>query len=704
MKSLKLFHGGGRRKAWVAWLGLWAAAGKVLAADTNAPATLTPQQFFEGGEKSYDNWVDFSFGGLINNGNQAELQRSRQMPVGAFGGINDFHYQTDIAKNTTLSLDGRALIDDRDYSFKMNLEREKLGFLRFSYSEFRTWYNGNGGFYPPTGTWYPLPNADLALDRGQLSLEGGLRLQKKDVPDITFKYTHDFREGDKSSTVWGGAHPAIGVTQGLSSSFYDINEHSDSFQLDATHHIKATEFGAGLRYDTGKLDNALKIDQFPGEPVEQKITDRQTTTYDMFNARAFTETWVKKDVMFSTGFLYSDLDNKLTGSRIYGSDFDVGYVPGVLAGSGYYNLSGDSRLHEYVADLNLFYKPTQHFSIVPSVRVEQENTEASDSGQQTLGVNAPAPFSANSDLSDLDVRERLDLTYNGLTNWVFYARGDLAQGSGKLNENGGLGPVGGIGVPPIQLQSEENRFFQKYSGGVRWYPLRAVSLDLGGYYKDNSYNYSFNTDSTPNNSADRYPGYLVMQGFRTYDGNSRITFRPRNNVTLTGRYEYQLSTIETRPDPISGLSGIQTSKMTSHILAGDVIWVPWSRLSLEGGINYVLSKTITPASDATQAILNAQNNYLVLNLSSGFVVDDKTDLNLAFFYYRANDYRDISSAGVPYGAGAEDDGVTATLIRRLTKNIRVSLKYGCFNGHDAPSGGNNNYASQFIYSTLQYRF
>ena len=102
-------------------------------------------------------------------------------------------------------------------------------------------------------------------------------------------------------------------------------------------------------------------------------------------------------------------------------------------------------------------------------------------------------------------------------------------------------------------------------------------------------------DSTPNNSSTRYPAYLVMQNFETYDGNLRLTLRPRRNVTLVSRYEFQYSTIHTTPDPISGLSEVESSTMTSHIIAQDVSWTPWSRLYLQAGFNYVLSETKTPA-------------------------------------------------------------------------------------------------------------
>ena len=75
----------------------------------------------------------------------------------------------------------------------------------FYFNDFRTWYDGLGGFYPPTGTQYRVPDGALALDRGEFSLKGGLTLEK--IPAITFQYTHSYRDGDKSSTIWGPVHP-----------------------------------------------------------------------------------------------------------------------------------------------------------------------------------------------------------------------------------------------------------------------------------------------------------------------------------------------------------------------------------------------------------------------------------------------------------------------------------------------------------------
>jgi len=677
------------------------------AADTNAPPAtvappLTPQEMFEGGKETYNNWIELSIGSFFTSGDKAQFQQRQRNRSGPFGGIEDFRYQTTVATNTTLFLDGRALFDNDDYKLKLEVAREKVGYLRFSYDEFRTWYNGNGGFDPPSHMWYPLAENALALDRGEISFEGGLRLE--DVPAVTFKYTHAFRDGEKSSTIWGTTHPGGGLARGLSPSFYDINERSDIFQLDVTHRFMKTDFGLGLRYESGKLDNALKIDQSPGEPVERKITDRTGTSYDLFNAHAFTETWIKTNLFFSSGFSFSDLDNNFSGSRIYGSDFDVGYVPSAADGAGYFGLNGGSRLQEYVMNLNLLAILSQNFSGALSLRVQKEDVDADVRGFETLGDNPATSFSGNSERALLDVRERLDLRYTGVTNWVFYGRGEWTQGDGNLKENGGFGPVNGVGVAPIRRKTEDSRFFQKYSIGATWYAARQITLDAGGYYKINNYDYDHVVDDTPNDSPNRYPAYLVMQNFETYDGNVRLTLRPWRNVTLISRYEFQSSTVHTKPDSRSGLGEVESSDMTSHILAQSISWSPWSRLYLQASLNYVLSETRTPVSEFTQAILNAQNNYWTLNFSSGLVLNDKTTLNLSYFYYRADNYEDNSAAGVPYGAGTEEHGITATLIRQITKKVRWTLRYGFFSNRDELYGGHNNYAAHMVFSSIQYRF
>ena len=59
---------------------------------------------------------------------------------------------------------------------------------------------------------------------------------------------------------------------------------------------------------------------------------------------------------------------------------------------------------------------------------------------------------------------------------------------------------------------------------------------------------------------------------------------------------------------------------------------------------------------------------------------------------------------VPYGSSEDTYAITATLTRRITKNIRWSLKYGYSHSENVTYGGHQNYQAQLLYSSLQYRF
>jgi hypothetical protein len=677
------------------------------AGDTNAPAALSPeelQQLWDGGTNTYNNWVDLSVGGLMGNGSQAQEQQRYQLSKDPFGGISDLHLQESIDKKTSFTLDGHALFDQNDYKITFNLQREDFGYVRVNATDFRTWYNGAGGYWPPTGVQYQLPGDDLYLDRGLFSIEAGLT--PKDLPKLIFKYTHSYRDGQKSSTIWGPVHPdATTAVRGLYPSLYDINEKVDTYDLDLTHHIQNTDFSLGVRYETANLNDNVQETFWYGEPVQRDVTNKQGTTYDMFNAHGSSETWFKNGIFFSTGYMFANINDNFSGSRVYGDDFNVIYTPNSMNGLGYVTLNGGGHEQEQVANLNMMATPIQYLTVVPSLRIKSDTWNANSSGVGTQGTTT-APYAGTSDGESLDVMQCLDIRYTGVTNWVYYAGAQLTEGNGNLNQYGGLTSAGGFGPEPVLELSDQTRWFQKYFAGARWYPARRTTIDFGGYFKKNQYNYNYPTDSTYNGAAsfNRYPDYLVMQSFQTYDLNTRVTFRPINNVILVTRYEYQHSIINTTPDSISGLGESQSSTMNSQFIAQNVTWTPLARLCLQGGFNYVLSTTQTPTSAYTQSVLNSENNYYTITLNSMLVVDDKTDFNLGLLYFHAGDFNNNAAYGVPLGTGAEEYTVTAGITRRINDHLRVNLKYAYTQYDDWASGGNNSYDAHLVYTTLQYRF
>lgn len=651
------------------------------------------------GVPQFNNWMEFSTGGVISDGNGAAFRQRHWIKDDPFGGLEDMHYETKVGKKDFFQIDGRALFDNHDYNVRMELVRPEVGFVRGGFTQYRTWYDGNGGFFPQTGTWMNLFDDALHVDRGEAWIETGLNLPK--YPSITLKYSHQFREGQKDSTAWGYAHPyGAGPVRGIAPSFWDLDETRDTVQIDSKYTIKKTDLGIGLRYERTDDNNALKSVQWPGESSQTFMTQKEGVKSDLFNVHAFTETRLNEKVRFSSGYSFTTMDTDLSGSRVYGADYDVGYSMPLATSLGYLALTGGSQLNDYLMNLNLMWNPVKSFSIVPSLRVEKQELDSMSSFLQTGGgsIMSDQQMGAASARNLLEVAERLEMKYTGVTNWVFYARGDWTEGDGDLRENGG----GGLSGPILRFTKDE-RFIQRYTAGANWYPLRRLNVDFQYYHKMRDNNFDHQIDNTPNDSTERYPAYLLIQNFETDDANMRVTVRPLNNVTLVSRYDFQLSSINTTPDSISGLGDVQSSEVESHILGQNITWVPWKRLFWQGGINYVWSKTSTPTSQYTQAVLDSQNNYWDVSSTAGFIIDDKTDLQAHYFFYRANNYEG-PSAYIPYGAGARENGVTLTLTRKLRENLRITCKYGYFDYTDETSGGHNDYAAHLIYSSLQYRF
>lgn len=175
-------------------------------------------------EADYRSWFETSVGGTFVDGDKARFQQRQNLRGGAaFGGVQDFHYEQDIGKKGLFQIDGRGIFDNHDYSLKFSLEHPDIGFLRGGYQESRSWYDGSGGYFPQSKLWLPVIDDDLVLDRGEAWFEGRLTLPGK--PVFTFRYSHQFRNGLKDSTIWGDSTLTGGAgPRGIVPTFQDIDE------------------------------------------------------------------------------------------------------------------------------------------------------------------------------------------------------------------------------------------------------------------------------------------------------------------------------------------------------------------------------------------------------------------------------------------------------------------------------------------------
>lgn len=644
------------------------------------------------------NWVEFGFGGTLLDGRKAAFQQRYGLPDGVYGGIEGFHYEQSFGQDGLFQADGRGIFDNHDYALSLEFNLPEKGFVRAGYREFRNWYDPSGGYFPPTQGWFDLYSGATSYDEREVYVEAGLRMPK--LPQFTVRYAHTEREGTKDSTIWGNTTQTGGRdVRSIVPTLLDLNRVRDLVMADLAHTLGGMKLGLGLRYERQDNDDARFIRRFPdeGAGADRHVTQRDQTTADLFGVHATTETRLSGKMKFTAAYGYTDLNSDISGYRLYGSAFDPDQSQRLSGLGTFEDLVGGSQMQQHVGNLNLMTLLTDKLVLVPSVRIENRDTDG-ESFSRAQG--ASQTYAATSERSLLDVSEALDLRYTGLTNWVLYARGWWLQGSGDLDERRANITTS---TDVLYRSTDDNRFAQKYTAGANWYPLRRLSLGAEYYHKTRENDYDHPLDSTANlpDSDNRLPAFLRAQEFTTDDFNFRVTWRPRANLTLVGRYDLQFSMIDTRAD---GRDSVESADMTSHIGSGSVSWVPLARLYVQGTLSYVYDRTETPIADTLPAVQNAENDYWTANATVGFALDDKTDLEAQYVFYRADNYADNSEVGQPYGAGAEEHGVTAGVVRRLSQRVRLALKYGYFTSHDELSGGQRDYDAHMIYSTLRYRF
>ncbi|HEV3147268.1 MAG TPA: hypothetical protein VGZ24_01345 [Chthoniobacterales bacterium] len=690
-------------------------------------------------EAEYKNWIELGIGGLIINGDSAQFKQEHRMSGDVFGGIQDMHYEQTVGKDAALSVDGHAIFDNNDYDVKIDLSKPKVGYIRAGYTEFRNWYDGNGGFFPHNDVFFSPPFPEMHIDRGEAWVELGLRLP--DWPEITLHYSHQFRDGQKDSTIWGDTTLTgltVQPTRKIAPAYRDINETRDIFAVDALKTFGNTDVGLGMRMEFDNNDDRLQIERNPRElpPVvpapgaQRFITQNDKNKVDLFSGHATTETRFSDSLWFTTAYSYTTLGSDLAGTRIYGTHYNASFSDPIvtlqpgdpaapLQDEGFLNLAGGSQVEQHVVNLNLMWVPLKNLTVLTAFRYTLENKESDSIYLDTNptpnvppftpanpagGFHQDIPILTSSDSSETfnKFAERMELRYTGIANWLFYAEGEWEEEYGDIHERQVAAGMVDSANKNLSL------LWQKYTAGFNWYPLDRLNLSAQYYHKILEYD----NESTGAHQS------LVYQKWNTDDVNVRITWRPRippclGTLALVSRYDFVTASIEGQwetPAQTLTLQPEHTALIANHMITESITWNPLARLYLQGDLSYVLNQTKTPAANidlipyTNPSVLNFRNDYWTVAAGAGYVLDAKTDLRVDYSFYRANDYSNNDLVGMPYGMGATEHALSATISRQLAKNVRLTLKYSYFNYTDETSGGHNNYEAHSVYSTLQFRF
>lgn len=673
-------------------------------------------------EPVYENYIDFGGGYSLQSGDRAGFQKALQMRKDGFFGIEALRYAADLNDDTSVKVLGRALAGNKDFLLDVTLTKNDVGYLKFGYKAFRTFYDGSGGVWPSNSVSFKLFDEDIGVDRGNLWFEAGST--RPDTPTFVLRYDLFTREGTKDSTSWtdSGIPISASATRYIAPNFLKLDEkrHVVSATLAKRNEDNAWEFG--VRMDKGDFNNGRYSRRRPLEPTADRfVTAKEGQDYTSLQFRGSVAVNLTEKLTVTTAAARTTLETVLSGSRINGSTWDAAYstsYPGMqVRDEGFYALPGhelgESEMTQSLANISVMYKPTENVTIVPSIRFERtewtnevEFVETNFSPTITTIVREDTLGESD---KHWDTRNYgVELRYTAIPNVVFNLRGDLSNSEGMLDETRILEPGTTHETISVDRATELTRDTQKFSASMNWYPRAGMTVAAQYYYKSRENDYNAVRDTTPNTitSSDRYPAYISSQDLETNDVNFRFSWRLSPTFRSVTRVDFAKTTITSQE---VGLGSGDSMESDQRVVSQAITWNPTPQWYLQGSVNFVDDELTTPAVYATGTaaflVTRTSNSYTSFNLSSGYALDDQSDLYVDLTAFEARDgFINNSSVSTPYGTDVSQQVASVAWTRRLDRRTSVTLRYSYAQSEDPAFNGKQDWDASIFQAKLQYRF
>ena len=714
---------------------------------------------------AFDSYLKVSGERAWIHGNGAAYRSRAQAPENGGGGIEDFHYARDLNKTTTLTLDGRALAGVEDYLVRLNLAKAEFGSLDVGYQNFRTFYDGFGGFFPLNNAWAPLSSVapavgdELFVDRGKFWTE--LKFQREDGPEITLRYTNETRSGRKDSTIWGDTDDT-GIDYGVLNgglagnngnasvrknipSYLELDERHQMIEGTIKHTVGNTTAHVTVLGDWATLDNTRYMSRFPGEarlpnaagtgvaPANGTSSDNWTrfnnqvvTTHadtrdsDTKGLVAGTITEFNDRVTLRLGATLHHLQSTFGGDRVLVTAQPINGDPTRdITTYQIRDLVGRGDVHTAACNAGLDLKPFEHLSASFGVRAEDREAESDgrfDVVTSTTGATPVAtttPRFERSRTDETSFAESLDLRYTRIKDLTLFSGVTHKRGTGDE-----------ILTPPYNDDTVvlPNVFFNDidevettYSVGASWKASSALTLRAEPFYKTSDYHSTGLNTNSSNTATPAVPtrGNNYELESRAWGVKATAILKPHATLTFTTRYVWQRGE-RSVAGYLPSYPEYDAMESTTHNVSETIDWNPLKQFYVQLGGNVVRNRVATAylhdLDTATSGVIPAgrflrpaDSDYMVFHAVVGAVITKRDDLQLRYTEYRADNYDpDIALYSQPYGASATERTIIVGLDHRFSDRLVGGIKLGYMDGENRGAGGNADFRGPLGYMSLTY--
>ncbi|MFZ0828730.1 MAG: c-type cytochrome domain-containing protein [Verrucomicrobiia bacterium] len=625
-------------------------------------------------------------------GDNQKFRELEGLHEGWTGGAEHFSYSERLAPDEKLTIEGHALVPQNDFKVTVTLDKKDSGFVHSGFEEWRRYYDDTGGYYPPfTPSSFSL-DQDTHLDIGRAWIDFGLTLPE--APQLVLGYEYQFRQGEKSTLVWGTVFPVSGLPKNIFPNLEAVDEHTHIFKVDLTRDWDDWSVEDRVRAEfytlSDQRNDVIGYTTGPNPDLVQNIHQgvQYTQGANTFRIqKQITDWWLAS---------FGSLVSAYSGTSSFNEKTTDG--SGAAAPGSAWQAEGITlHRNSYIVSGSSLFLPVKGLSV--SASAQGEWTQEYGFGNvnlQSSPVFTPVPGAENANQDRTVSSENLDIRYNRLPQTVLFAEGRMRQMSVDQSADQTIS-----GVSPFQQQTDSMNYF--YDARVGFTTSPRSWLEWGGHYRYRDSNTGYNqlVDTTPG-----YPAFITHRDISMDEIEGRLVLRPVYwlNARLTCQWTETdfSSTTESVPFGISPGGYISDGSTLANNVGLSLNFSPGQRFYCSASFTYGYSRTTT-AADQNPAVVPYRGNTYTVGSSAGYVLNAKTHLDATYAFSQAG-YGQNNNVGLPLGINFTRNDLLVGLTRQFSNRLSGALRYG-FSQYSQPSNGNvNNYTAQGIFASVSYKW
>jgi hypothetical protein len=639
---------------------------------------LWAQEGNESAEATIEVSPEFNY--VTVDGDKEKFREDQWMDDEATGGVKSFRMRYQVAPDTSLDASGHAIFPENNYKARLHVDKKKVGYFEVDYTEFRSYFDGTGGFFPLFTPSYFELDKNLHLDIGNLSVEGGLKLPG--LPKLILGYEHRFKDGNKSLLEWGAVTQGS-FTRNIFPSFEEVDEKMDAVKAEIEHHIGKVHLGDNFRYEHYTLDNSrhdgsLNLDTCGN----QTIDIFQHYKHDALFNTIYSDSWLHDKLYLSTGYSFTSIDGNAA--------FNMNTVPfGLeLFDKNWFSNSIDVNQTAHVGNLNTLIGPYKSFTIYGGLEGEISDKEGDTDAVYpenlpVVGIVSPTGIT-DTDRDEWGVRESIGIRYQGLAHTTIFVEGEWSQQDFDLSKRE-------IEDCDVAINLEQNAWVnrQRYIFGFNTSPLARTTFSVRYRHslRDNDYDNDY--DNTPN----AYPGFITDQDFTTNDVTTRFMYRWMPLLQASLEYQYISTDIETRFETTPP-KRVESGEYDASVYGASLTLTPISRLYITQMVSYRDARTST--HNNVPSVENYDADFFQIITDAGFAFDSKTNLKAQYLFSYTDNFKKFYTDGLPLGLENYRHSLLVHLDRRFSEHFSSELRYGFYKYDEDSNGGIDDYTANLF--------